>query len=147
MFSKKHDNNNNNNVGHSDSLEVVLMKRLITLYSCDPSRENVPNGYPFELVLPFTCRSNKFASVRTACVIRSKKLNPFVRLVLSVCTACHPFKKKLHPFARLVYPFKKVTSVRTACVIRSKKLNPLARLVLSVCMACHPFKKNFHLHF
>ena len=95
---------------------MLLLTPTFCTEICDLSRENVPNGYPFKLVLPFTCRS----------------------------LAVHrPFKKNLHPFARLessihkklqlsvrtacVIRLKKFTSVRTDCAIRSSK-----RLVLSV---------------
>ena len=131
-------------------MNVTCSCRLLYLNLIRPLRnvhvtshaKTYTNGYPFErrfaVHLPFIRRSKKFAYVRTACVIRSKK----------ICIRSHgqgyPFKKNLHPFAwsglsvhkkiasvRMgrVIRSKKFASVRTACVIRSKNLHPFARLM------------------
>ena len=90
------------------------------LNTCDLSRENHTNGYPFEPFKPFACRLSavheRHEAVRTAVITRSKKI------CIRSNGSGYPFGKKCYPFERLPLAVqKKFASVRTARVIRSEK--------------------------
>ena len=86
-------------------------------------------------ILPFISRSKKIASVRTACVIRSKKkLHMFTRPGLSI-------QKKFASIrtTRVIHS-KEFASIRTARVIRSKQHCICSRDL------GYPLKKNAPAH-